>query len=70
LAFAIQVLSFILDFVQILVELTEAILTLSPTMKWNVISAIIFIGKQVMVTLKHRVGGQLKLVALCFSVCC
>jgi hypothetical protein len=35
-------------------------------MKLSVISAIILIGKQVMVTLKHRVGGQLELVALCF----
>jgi len=41
------VLLFILDLVKILVELTEAILTHSPTMKWNVLSAIILIGSAV-----------------------
>jgi hypothetical protein len=39
-------------------------------MTLSVIPAIILIGKQVMVTLKHRVGGQLELVALCFKVSC
>jgi hypothetical protein len=52
------------------VKVTEALLTHSPTMKLSVISAIILIGKQVMATLKHRVGEQLELVALCFKVSC
>jgi hypothetical protein len=51
---------------KILVKLSEAILTHSPTMKLSVISAIILIGKQVMVTWKHCVGGQLELVAFSF----
>lgn len=51
-----RILLFKLDFVKILVKVTEALLTHSPTMKLSVISAIILIGKQVMVTLKHRVG--------------
>lgn len=41
---------------KILVKVTEALLTHSPTMKLSVISAIVLIGKQVRVTLKHRVG--------------
>lgn len=63
-------LSFKLEFVKILVKVTEALLTHSPIMKLSAISAIILIGKQVMVSLKHRVGGQLELVALCFKVSC
>jgi hypothetical protein len=65
-----RILLFELDFVKILVKVTEALLTHSPTMKLSVISAIILIGKQVMVTLKHRVEWQLELVALCFKVSC
>lgn len=63
-------LSFKLDFVKIPVKVTEALLTHSPTMKLSVIFVIILIGKQVMVALKHCVGGQLELVALCFQVSC
>lgn len=63
-------LSFKFDFVKILVKVTEALLTHSPTMKLSVISVIILIGKQVMVALKHCVGGQLALVALYFKVPC
>jgi len=64
------VLSFKLDFVKIVVKVTEALLTHSPTMKLSVISVIILIGKQVMVALKHCVRGQLELVALYFKVSC
>jgi len=70
LVYARQVFSLKLDFVKILVKVTEALLTRLPTMKLSVISAIILIGKQVIVTLKHRVGGQLLLVALRLKVSC
>jgi len=64
------VLSFKLDFVKNLVKVTEALLMHSPTMKLSVILVILLVGKQVMVALKHCVGGQLELVALCLKVSC